>query len=139
MGSMDRNTVIGFVLLAGLLFVYLFISTKNSKELEYQKLKQQDSIAAIQKVRDSIVLASDTSRAKNVDTSAIGQPVLTEELTVVSNDVMEITFSNKGGQPRAVKLKNYVSYRDSTPVVLNGTSYDKISYGINRGGRGEQV
>jgi YidC/Oxa1 family membrane protein insertase len=139
MGSMDRNTVIGFVLLAVLLFVYLFISTRNSKELQYQKQKEQDSIAAIQRIKDSIALATDTTRLHTADSGAIAQTPATEELTVVSNDVMEISFSNKGGQPRGVKLKKYLSYRDSTPVVLNGTEYDKISYGINRGGRGEQV
>lgn len=139
MGSMDRNTVIGFVLLAGLLFVYLFISTKNSKELEVQKQRALDSIAAVNAKNDSVALANDTTRFKGLDSTGVGQMPLTEETTVVSNDLMEITFSNKGGQPRAVKLKNYISYRDSTPVVLNGTAYDKISYGINRGGRGEQV
>ncbi|HMF71201.1 MAG TPA: hypothetical protein VK616_06980, partial [Flavitalea sp.] len=47
MGSMDRNTVIGFVLLAALLFVYLYISTQNSKELQYQQQKEKDSIAFV--------------------------------------------------------------------------------------------
>ncbi len=48
MGSMDRNTVIGFVLLAALLFLYLFLSTKSSQDLQKQEMARQDSIAALQ-------------------------------------------------------------------------------------------
>ena len=45
---MDRNTIIGFVLLGVLLFVYLFISSKNSREVEAQRLQQADSLAKIE-------------------------------------------------------------------------------------------
>ena len=45
--NFDRNTVIGFVLLAGLLFVYLFISTKNSRELQAKQQQKQDSVARV--------------------------------------------------------------------------------------------
>ncbi len=43
--GMDRNTVIGFVLLGLLLFAYLYISTKNSQELQKQKQLYDDSVA----------------------------------------------------------------------------------------------
>ncbi len=59
--NMDRNTVIGFVLLALLLFGYLFISTKNSHELQAKKQKTDDSLALVKRVRDSIALANDTT------------------------------------------------------------------------------
>lgn len=133
MGSMDRNTVIGFVLLAVLLFVYLFISTQNSKELQNKKQHELDSIAAI-RAKDSVVNAQkDTVAFKQpvADSSGFQQMAGKEELTIVQNDVVEITFSNKGAQPRYVKLKNYKSNKDSTPVVLNGTSFDKFTYPIN--------
>jgi YidC/Oxa1 family membrane protein insertase len=45
--GMDRNSVIGFVLLGVLLFIYLFISTKNSHELEAQRKHEADSIAIV--------------------------------------------------------------------------------------------
>ena len=53
MGSMDRNTVIGFVLLAGLLFVYLYLSTQNSKELAYAQQKEKDSRRCCSVVKSS--------------------------------------------------------------------------------------
>src|SRR5260221_14782316 len=45
--GMDRNAVIGFVLLGVLLFLYLFNSTKNSHELEVQQRRAQDSVALV--------------------------------------------------------------------------------------------
>jgi YidC/Oxa1 family membrane protein insertase len=135
MGSMDRNTVIGFVLLAGLLFVYLYVSTQNSKELAYQQQKEKDSIAFVQRVKDSMAVIHDTSVVAGVgaDTSVGVRIVAKEETTIVENEVIRITFSNKGGQPKAVQLKKYMSPRDSSPVVLNSTSFDRISYAVNTG------
>jgi YidC/Oxa1 family membrane protein insertase len=138
MGSMDRNTVIGFVLLAVLLFLYLFLSTKNSQELQRDKQVREDSIAAIKRTQDSIAIANDTTHHVTVkDTNVISS--VAEQSFVVENDVFRVTFSNKGGQPHRVELKNYKSF-DSTQVVLAGTDFDKISYSINTGqGQAAQV
>ncbi len=137
MGSMDRNTVIGFVLLAGLLFVYLFLSTKGSQELQRQQMAAQDSISREQRRIDSIRIANDTTATVIAD--SLGNIPVTEELLTVENDVFKITFTNKGGQASRVELKDYKSF-DSTPVILLGTDFDKISYAINTGqGQSAQV
>jgi len=131
--NMDRNTVIGFVLLALLLFVYLFTSTRNSHELEAKQQHLADSIARVKRVRDSIALANDTTR---VDTTVAPGQLATrgvEQLTVIENEVVKISFTNKGGQPKQVELKNYKSLKDNKPVLLNNTAFDKISYSINTG------
>ncbi len=135
MGSMDRNTVIGFVLLAALLFVYLYISTQNSKELQYAQQRQQDSLAFVQKVRDSIAVLKDTSARSGlaVDSNGVLRTAGEERLTVVENEVLKITFTNKGGQPKSVELKRYKSPLDSSEVVLNGTDFDRFSYPVNSG------
>ena len=132
MQSMDRNTVIGFVLLAGLLFLYLFLSTKSSQELQQQKKREQDSLALIQKRNDSVVALNDTSANKTVsDTTGLKNASSgTEQLTVVENEVLKLVFTNKGGQIKSAELKNYKS-ASGKPVILSGTSYDKISYSIN--------
>lgn len=136
---MDRNTVIGFVLLAVLLFFYLFLSTKSSQELRRQQQAREDSIAAVQRVKDSIRIANDTTaRVQQGGDSSVPAPVAEQTLTV-ENDVLKIYFSNKGGQPDRVELKKYNSF-DSTPVVLAGTAFDKISYSVNTGqGQAAQV
>src|SRR5882672_10650897 len=65
--GMDRNTVIGFVLLGLLLFAYLFFSTKNSQELQKQQKLAADSIANVRaheaaqaKLRDTAKTATAT-------------------------------------------------------------------------------
>ncbi len=127
---MDRNTVIGFVLLAVLLFLYLFLSTKSSQELQRQKQIQQDSLAAVLRTQDSLRIANDTTTSLLLSAdSAVVAPTREEWLTV-ENEVIQVVFTNRGGQPDRVVLKRYQSF-DSTPVVLAGTDFDKISYAIN--------
>jgi YidC/Oxa1 family membrane protein insertase len=138
MGSMDRNTVIGFILLAGLLFLYLFLSNKSSQDLQRQKMAEADSIARVKRVQDSSRVANDTTARSGNDTNHVAAPA-TEQLLAVENEVFKITFSNKGGQPEKVELKNYKSF-DSTLVTFGGQEFDKISYAINTGqGQSAQV
>lgn len=127
--NMDRNTVIGFVLLAVLLFVYLFTSTKNSQQAQLAKQRFEDSVALVKFKADSIAALKDAATKTAAYDSTIQTPQ-TEALTVVENEVLKITFTNKGGRPAKVELKNYKSY-DSALVVLNGSNFDKISYGVN--------
>ena len=138
MGSMDRNTVIGFILLAALLFLYLFLSTKSSQELQRQKQVEADSIAHVKRVQDSIRIANDTTAKFRNDSNHVAVSA-TEQLVTVENGVFKISFTNKGGQPKTVELKNYKSF-DSTPVTFGGREFDKISYAINTGqGQSAQV
>ena len=134
MGSMDRNTVLGFIFLAVLLFLYLFLSTKSSQELAIEKQKQEDSIALVKQRQDSIAALKDTStRLVAADTTAINNGTTgVESLVVLENELLKATFTNKGGQPKMVELKNYKT-PDGRPVVLGGTSFDKISYPVNTG------
>lgn len=132
--NMDRNTVIGFVLLAILLFAYLFISTKNSQELAAAQERKQDSIALVKRKADSIARLADTNKVKPtivIDSNTAGfREIGTEALLTVENEVLKITFTNKGGQPKTVELKNYKTI-DGKPVILGGTSFDKFSYAVN--------
>ena len=62
--GMDRNTIIGFVLLALLLFTYLFMATKSNQQLERQKLRQADSLAAVKKIQESLQIKQDSVKGK---------------------------------------------------------------------------
>ena len=43
----DKNTVIGFVLLAGLFFVYFWYTSKQQNEIAAYKQKFDDSVAMV--------------------------------------------------------------------------------------------
>jgi len=131
--GMDRNTVIGFVLLAILLFLYLFISSKNSQELTKQRKVYDDSIALVNSAKKSSLPAStDTLKTVVKDTAGFKKALYGfEKFETVENNLVRVIFSNKGGRAASIFLKNYHSY-DSTPVQLMGTE-DKISYTVNTG------
>lgn len=132
MQSMDRNTVIGFVLLAILLFAYMFISSKNSRELEVQKKLYEDSVAVVAAQKQAAAVKKDTVRVNTViDTSANGKIFNGEEkLVTVENEVLKIVFTSKGAQPKSVQLKKYRSV-DSSLVELENDSADNLAYTIN--------
>src|SRR5205085_4033850 len=52
-----------------------------------------------------------------------------EQLTTIENKYVRVAFSNKGGQPKSVELKNFRA-PDSNNVHLSSTDFDKISYTI---------
>ncbi|HSZ32297.1 MAG TPA: membrane protein insertase YidC [Puia sp.] len=135
--GMDRNTIIGFVLLGLLLFVYLFTATKNNQLLERQRLREADSLAAVKKVQEALHVVQDSVKVKVASgdsltgfNKAIGG---TEKLVVVENELLKIVFSNKGGQPKEVTLKHYKLYDSSLVQVVDSSLANRLNYPINTG------
>src|SRR5450631_4429912 len=132
--GMDRNTVIGFVLLGLLLFVYLFVSTKNSQALQKQRKLSEDSIAVVKAHQQAVAKLQDTakSRVALADTTGFNKALGgTEQRITVENELLKVVFSTKGGQPVEVQLKNFKAY-DSTPVkLLDPAGEGRVSYSIN--------
>ena len=131
--GMDRNTLIGFGLIAVLLIAMFTINSKSRLAYEAEKKRVQDSVDAVQAKADSQAIKKnaaivDTSRQQPV----IAAPVVKEELVTLENEVLKITFSNKGAQPVKVELKKYNKY-DGKPVDLINGDFNKLSYGINTG------
>lgn len=139
----DRNTVIGFSLLAILFFLFFYYNNKQQQESKRQ--------AQIEKAReDSIVKANQRQNGSSVDSNVVRQQQAvadsqqkitqagifdkaangTETITTVENELFKISFSNKGGQPVGVELKKFKG-TDSLPVKLAADAFNKISYRIN--------
>lgn len=133
---MDRNTVIGFVLLGLLLFAYLFISTKNSQELQKKKQLYDDSVARVKILQDNTARLRDTVKNNAAADTATGfnkAVAGTEKLTTVENDLIRVVFSNKGGQPKEVQLKHFRSFDSSEVKLINPSANNRISYPVNTG------
>lgn len=136
--NFDRNTIIGFVAMMALLFGYIYFTQRQQGALEAEKLQTADSLAKVEAAKRKLV---DTTAAKQqaavqdsaTTAQAAGefQPALAEQLTVVENEVMKVSFTNKGGFPKSVELKNYKRY-DGKQVVLGGDAHQLI-YSINTG------
>lgn len=135
--GMDRNTIIGFVLLGVLLFTYLFTATKNNQQLERQRLREADSVAAIKKQQEALHVTQDSVKVKVASgdslsgfNKAIGG---TEKLLTVENNLLKIVFSNKGGQPKEVILKHFKLYDSSLVRIVDSNLSNKLNYDINTG------
>ncbi|MES2429622.1 MAG: membrane protein insertase YidC [Bacteroidota bacterium] len=134
---MDRNTVIGFVLIGVLMMGMLYFNNQGSKALEEQKKEQKrvsDSIANANPKTNPKIVALDSIKndsVRKVQAAAGFEPAINvaEELTVLENDVLKISFTNRGGQPKFVELKKFNKF-DGQPVVLQKDNFNKISYPI---------
>lgn len=134
---MDRNTVIGFVLLALLFFGYFYYTSQGEKAAEKQKLHIQDSLNRLKPKVDTTLKMSSGSDSLNAkrDSSTAGitqDSVGKEQLVTLENKVLKITFSSKGGQPKEIEIKNFKTF-NGKPLILQDGSFNDISYAINTG------
>jgi YidC/Oxa1 family membrane protein insertase len=135
--GMDRNTVIGFVLLALLFFGYFYYTSQGKMALEKQQQHIQDSISKLKPRIDTSTNIAKTSAntATKVDSSLVNVEQDSsgkEQFFTLENSVLKITFTNKGGQPQKVELKNFKTF-DKKPLILQDGAFNNISYTINTG------
>lgn len=137
----DRNTVIGFVILAGLFFGYFYFTNKQQSEYRKQQAEKQkrekairDSINLVNKPKqDSLSrIADSVARITKVGSFQAAIKDTTEKLVVAENELIKVTFTNKGGQVKKVELKKFKGL-DSSEVKLAASSFDKLGYSINTG------
>jgi len=130
----EKNSVIGMVLLVILLVAYFFYTRQAQIQLEVKQKQLNDSLASIAPItKDTIAFSAikdSAAPAKAIEGSIQQMGVGKESLSTIENELVSITFSNKGGQPRSVQLKKYLS-GDSSNVVLSSNEFNKISYLIN--------
>jgi YidC/Oxa1 family membrane protein insertase len=135
--NFDKNSVIGFVLLAGLFLGYFYFTRVGQLELEAKQKQIRDSLAALQPdIKDTALAAvgGDTVVVlpKGTPGSFIQEGKIQEEITVLENELVRISFSSKGARAVAVELKNYVS-ADSQQVKLISGNFNQFSYLVNTG------
>jgi YidC/Oxa1 family membrane protein insertase len=134
--GMDRNTVIGFILIGILLIGMFYMNSRSRLAYEAEQKRLADSIAATQPKKDTLAARIDSLKVDSVktvtQTGSFATSNTQEELVTVENNVMRVTFSSKGAQPRQVMLKQFKK-ADGTPVILQAGSFNRISYTVNTG------
>lgn len=137
----DRNTVIGFVILAGLFFGYFYYTNKDQAEFKQrqareQRIKDSTALANAPKldtavaVRDSILTDSVNRIAKEGQFHGAGTG--TEQIVFLQNNVFKIAFTTKGARPKYVELEKFKDM-DSGRVQLAASDFDNISYMVTTG------
>jgi YidC/Oxa1 family membrane protein insertase len=125
--KLDVNTIIGFVLIFGILLFMFWQNQPNQEEIEAKKVQQEQVAAETQKkeqvekevsapaainLNDSIAIANYKSTI-----GAFGFTKAIDETTVLENNLVYMKVSNKGGQITELRLKEFKTY-DSIPVYL---------------------
>ena len=127
---MDKNSVIGFVLIAAIFLGFTVF--ENKRAAKYAEVKaQQDSIALAQMPFDSssVVSLGESSEGASVADN-VTAPVYKDsclqaasdvysvpEMVVLENSKIRIQLTTKGAQPYSIKVKDYYNY-DSTELYL---------------------
>jgi YidC/Oxa1 family membrane protein insertase len=131
----DRNTIIGFSLLAVLFMGYFWYVSSNQKEAMELKKRQEDSIAALRPKVDSAQWRADSARmAQQRDSVSAGDFVASAngvvQETVLENELLKATFSNRGGWLKQVELKKFTG-PDGKPAIMGGTPEEYFGYNLN--------
>ena len=122
---MNKDTIIGFVLIAVVLIGFSWYNQPSQEEIDaYQH--QQDSIAAVQRDKEKKQKMAEAARkaeaeaAAQGDTTALFYSALngTNEDIVLKNQKVELTFSTKGGTISKAVIKGFADKNGSQDVTL---------------------
>lgn len=145
--KLDINSIIGFVLIFGILLYIMYQNQPSPEEIEAQKQVEQEKVEAEKKASKQnetlVTTAEDYSNTQSLDSVqraalqnklgafsyALSQPS-NSSTTQVETDVLKLKFNNTGGHLEEVKLKSFVDF-DSVPIymVKDQNSSFNISFG----------
>ncbi|MDR1676438.1 MAG: membrane protein insertase YidC [Tannerella sp.] len=135
--SVDKNTVIGFILIGVVLFVFSWLNRPDPAQQEAQQ-RYLDSLARVEYARqleeekagsvEPPALSSGDAQADLPDSVRRAQRVQaygvfaqaiegTEEFVTLENDKMELKISSRGGRIYSARLKEYKTF-DKQPLIL---------------------
>lgn len=144
---MDRNSILGLVLIGGILIGWLILNGPSNEELRKQKQKQ-DSLARVEMIerakveaaiaksqkQDTALVKGDTSKAAlaaALNPDSVRKANLLAKYRdfapaaqgenkqfVLENEKVKITFQAKGGNVASVELKEYTRPDKKTKVEL---------------------
>ena len=127
----DKNTVIGFVLLAGLFFSYFWYTNKQQTELQAYQKHVDDSVAMVKLAAEKAAAAKNPVQLSDTTTSqSVVVDSVKEQITTLENNLIKVKFSNKGGQVVSVTLKKYTNSSKQLVTLGDSTS---LSYPVNIG------
>jgi YidC/Oxa1 family membrane protein insertase len=132
----DLNTLIGFLLIGGILLWMLYQNQPTPEEIEAEKAKTEQVVEekTTSDIQNTPVFEATINEENAVSTSdslavvglqnRLGSfsysgtlPSAKEGTTIVENDVLKLTVSNKGGYIVEAKLKDQTQYQGE-PVYL---------------------
>ena len=121
---MDRRTYFGFLFLGMALLLFFFMSRPDKQQVSKQKQYEQaiDSVKMEAFAADSIVSAP-VQTAEETDSLSPLFPALhgNEETVTLSNELVKVGISTRGGMPCRLQLNNYNDQQGGQIVIFNSS------------------
>lgn len=158
---MDKNTIIGFVLIAAVLIGFTYFSQPSKEEIEKrQEAHRRDSIEHAQTLlneqnKDSVSTRQDGKKetlnatddffasANVADSAALAidsvPSALEEKIITLENSKLKLNFSTKGAQIQQVQLKEYTDYNEDSLYMFKDREAAFYLQLRNRQGRALQT
>jgi YidC/Oxa1 family membrane protein insertase len=145
---MDRNSIYG-ILVIGIIIVVFSIWTSSDKKKMEEEMRKADSIAQVeQKHLEEKNLSQKKIQSETIAAPADSLKLKTEHLKnlkniygayanvvegkkefyTIENNLVKITFLNKGGRPYCAELKKYKTFDKKPLILFNG---DSTIFGLN--------
>ncbi len=135
---MDKNTIVGIVLIFTILIGYSYLNQPSQESIEAAQ-RVQDSIAQVEAERQveaevqlKMMEAQEEALLGEVDSSGVSAKIIdrygafadaatgTEEFITLENNLMKVLISTKGGKVYSVELKNYQTYASEPLILFDG-------------------
>ena len=120
---MDKNTLVGFALIGAVLIGFSIYNRPSQEEMERAQ-RYQDSIQAIalqEAAKLEAEAAAQSAQALTLDSTSLffGANQGTEQFTTLENNLVKVTFSNKGGRVVSATLKDYNNQQGEPLTLFN--------------------
>lgn len=132
---MDKNTIIGFVLIAAVLIGFSWWSRPSEEEIAQQRI--QDSITAIakQKAEQKLKAEQEAAKANSAsqaveDTTAAFYKAMSGKAqnVVLKNSKVELTFNTKGGVVEKAVIKGFKTSDGSNDLTLFDSKNQSLKF-----------
>ncbi|MGM0620987.1 MAG: membrane protein insertase YidC [Bacteroidota bacterium] len=146
---MDKNSIIGIILIFGILIVFSIMNQPSEEDIEAAK-RRRDSIAQVEAEKKALeqqqaepqsedtlsetvlpdTINADAELQQKIDEFGVfGKAAIGEqEFYTIENNLLKITLTNKGGRIYSVELKDYQTH-DSLPLIL--FDGDETQFGLS--------
>ncbi|PNQ72146.1 membrane protein insertase YidC [Hanstruepera neustonica] len=144
----DLNSIIGFILIFGILVYMMYTNQPTPEELAEQEKAKQEQVEAEKKAAEQEATAVTTAEDYSVTNvrDSMQMVALNNKLgafaysstlpsakpteTLVETDLLAIKFSNKGGYISEIKLKEFVDFNEvPIYIIKDGNANFNINFG----------
>lgn len=132
MQSLDKNSIIGFILIGILLVVFSIYNSPSEDEIK-KRNKTADSIAQVKQKEQLELSKNDSAVIKNDSLTKTETPLTDSTLQTparyytLENDKIKVTVSSKGAAVTEVLLKDYKTW-DKKPLRLFQEENNQFAY-----------